>query len=395
MSPQPRAWSRRGDRGRRRDIRGGAGRVVAGLASVALAAALGLCGALASCGDAVLTPIVARPGAGLGGAAGQSPTGGASGAAGAGGRGVAPADCPDALVGFATLMGGTDGGGAATPSVVTTAEQLTTLAGQEAPAVIHLAATLDLSAQVRVRSNKTILGMTPTAGLRGSGLNLTGSQNVIIRNIAIAKAVDVDAIQVQQARRIWIDHCDLSSDLDSEKGTYDGLVDITRASDAVTVSWNVLRDHFDVSLVGHSSTNADEDTGHLTVTFHHNAFVNMTGAAPRVRFGTVHVFNNVYRGSVVAGKTNMYGIGAQLGAIVRIENNVFDQMGIPISTNYEGEAPGAVDATGNMYVDGSDARNEITTAPAVWTPPYPFTADSAAGTPVLVDACAGVGHLKL
>ena len=80
---------------------------------------------------------------------------------------------------------------------------------------------------------------------------------------------------------------------------------------------------------------------------------------------------------------------------MRVEANVFDRMGIPISTNYEGEAPGTVQAIANRYLDGSDARNEITTAPATWSPPYPFVADSADGTPVLVDACAGVGRLNL
>lgn len=47
---------------------------------------------------------------------------------------------------------------------------------------------------------------------------------------------------------------------------YDGLCDVTHASDWVTISNTYFHDHYKVSLVGHSDSNADEDTGHLTGT---------------------------------------------------------------------------------------------------------------------------------
>src|SRR5262249_12000335 len=148
-----------------------------------------------------------------------------------------------------------------------------------------------------VASDKTIEGVGKTGLLTGGGLRVKEAHNVIFRNLSVAKAVGTDAIQLQTATNVWIDHCDLSSDLDHDKDYYDGLVDITHASEYITVSWTRFHDHFHASLVGHSNA-ADavaEDTGHLKVTYHHNLFDNTQSELPRVRFGQVHIFNNHYR----------------------------------------------------------------------------------------------------
>jgi pectate lyase len=54
-------------------------------------------------------------------------------------------------------------------------------------------------------------------------------ENVIIRNIAIAKvlAENGDAIGVQKSTNVWIDHVDVSSDQDHDKDYYDGLLDVS------------------------------------------------------------------------------------------------------------------------------------------------------------------------
>jgi pectate lyase len=52
-----------------------------------------------------------------------------------------------------------------------------------------------------------------------------------------------DGITVEASTNVWIDHCELSSDLDHGKDYYDGLVDITHGSDWVTVSNSYLHDH--------------------------------------------------------------------------------------------------------------------------------------------------------
>lgn len=57
-----------------------------------------------------------------------------------------------------------------------------------------------------------------------------------------AKSGDVIALDL--ATNVWIDHCELSSiGLVGSKDDYDGLLDITHASDAVTVSWTKFLNH--------------------------------------------------------------------------------------------------------------------------------------------------------
>lgn len=57
-----------------------------------------------------------------------------------------------------------------------------------------------------------------------------------------------DAIGLQKSSNIWVDHCDLSSDLSHDKDYYDGLLDITHAVDRVTVSYNKFSNHVSYRL---------------------------------------------------------------------------------------------------------------------------------------------------
>lgn len=74
----------------------------------------------------------------------------------------------------------------------------------------------------------------------------------------------------------------------------DGQVDIIRAADWITVSWNYFHDHWKSSLVGNSDALRDVDEGHLHVTYHHNHWRNEGTRGPAGRFGHQHVYNNLY-----------------------------------------------------------------------------------------------------
>jgi pectate lyase len=305
-----------------------------------------------------------------------------------------PAECPTSLIGFATLGGGTTGG-SGEPVEVTTREAFAEQAARIEPVVIHVRGMIELLEQTDVASNKTILGIGATAGFYGKGLDLNGAENVIIRNLTISKAIDADAITLQQSRRIWIDHCDLFSDrLSSDVDFYDGLVDVTHASEFVTVSWTRFHDHYKTTLVGHSANNADEDLDHLTVTYHHNAFVDLqTGV--RVRFGTVHAFNNYFRNVVE------FGIVSQMEAAVLVDNNVFENVAIDnsayraITTVYMDPIEGQARSEKNLFRNSGETNISMTTT---WSPTsptliYPYTPDSPESVGALVQACAGVGKL--
>lgn len=66
-----------------------------------------------------------------------------------------------------------------------------------------------------------------------------------MRNLKISKVLgeNGDAIGLNRATNVWVDHCDLSGDLETEKDDYDGLFDVAQASDWVTISYSYLHNH--------------------------------------------------------------------------------------------------------------------------------------------------------
>jgi pectate lyase len=208
--------------------------------------------------------------------------------------------------------------------------------------------------------------------------------NVIFRNLKISYATGTDAIGVQNAQHIWIDHNELWSDRAHDIDYYDGLVDITHATDYVTVSWNKIHDHWKTSLVGHDDGNAAEDTGHLTVTYHHNEFYNDDARLPSIRFGTAHIFNNYYHDDVNA-------VHSRMGAQVLVEGNQFTNVTTPIKTTTLSIQDGYAVERNNIFT-GCGPLN-ITQVGSFTNPPYPYTLDPASSVAALVTANAGTGHL--
>jgi pectate lyase len=323
-----------------------------------------------------------------------------------------PIPCPDEILGFATTNGGTTGGGGLTPLVVNASDsdafaKLSTYANEKMPGplVIELVGMVAFPGpddsgsseqQIRVSSEKTIVGSGAASGLTGGGLNLTGSDNVIIKNLVISKALGTDAISLNQSTHVWIDHCDLSSDRGADADTYDGLVDITRASDLVTVSWTRYHDHDDTGIIGHSDSNAAQDTGFLHVTYHHDLFTNVT-AGPRVRFGSVHLFNDYFEG------IGYYGVASTMGALVMVDDSYFKNIpspvdpampGWPLTTTLPDSAEPGYFWPVNNLTDSTDGGNNLSTLAMQWTPPYPYTPDSVTSVPALVAACAGTGKIS-
>ncbi|KAK6076135.1 pectate lyase [Seiridium cupressi] len=221
-------------------------------------------------------------------------------------------------LGYCTENGGTTGGASGETVTVTTVDDLTTYAESDDPYTIIVSGALSGAAKIRVGSDKTIYGESGSS-LEGVGLYVKGVSNVILRNLKISSvlAENGDAIGIQAASNVWVDHCDLSSDLDHDKDYYDGLLDVTHASEWVTISNTYLHDHWKASLVGHSDSNADEDTGTLHVTYANNYFSNINSRQPSVRFGTVHIINNLWEGAIGTG------VNTRMGAQVFIQSSAF------------------------------------------------------------------------
>jgi pectate lyase len=238
--------------------------------------------------------------------------------------------------GFAALGAGTTGGAAGETVTVTTTAALAQYAGAEKPLVIKVSGLLTVSGQIKVAANKTIVGVGSGSGLTGGGLNVRNVKNVIIANLTISKAKGTDAVSVFGSNHVLVTHNDFSSDRMHGKDFYDGLVDITQGSDDVTVSFNRFHDHFKVVLIGHSDDNGALDTGKLHVTLHHNSFTDVGSRLPSLRFGTGHVYNNVFT------NVETSAIHSRMGAVILAQNNVFTKVKNAYVTNADSKEPGTI-----------------------------------------------------
>ena len=207
--------------------------------------------------------------------------------------------------------------------------------------------------RMRVGSNTTIVGVGKKSSLRGVWLDIRGSStvnatNVIVRNLTFLDTADCfptwsptdgtlgswnalyDSISLRNADHVWIDHNTFedrdTADQDQPDyfgvlfQTHDGAVDITNASDLVTVSFNRFHNHAKVMLIG-SSDGAVADRGKLRTTVHHNLFDDIGERAPRVRFGQVHVYNNYY--VIEHNPRHGYSWGVGIESAIYAENNFF------------------------------------------------------------------------
>jgi pectate lyase len=307
------------------------------------------------------------------------------------------------IIGFATLGGGTTGGSGGATTTVSNATDLEAALNQSVPLVVQIDGTISIST-VDSKPNKTIIGLGSNATIHGN-LKLTHTSNIIVRNITFDGSND-DNITVQNSERIWIDHCTFIV-------AGDGELDITHASEWVTVSWckfyyTVNSGHNFVNLIGHDDDNAAEDTGHLHMTWHHNWWSTLCiERMPRVRFGQVHSFNNYFNASVDGIVTNSYCVRAAIGSQLFIENNFFENVHTPwkVYITPAGGPDGLILATNNNvgFLDtsfgvtwGTTTTNSDHTIDvmvpgtnAVFTPPYSFQLESASIIPGIVTNNAG------
>jgi pectate lyase len=200
--------------------------------------------------------------------------------------------------------------------------------------------------KISVGSNTTIIGINGGRLDHGS-LVLTNVSNIIVRNLEITDAADCfpawdptdgatgnwnslyDLVSLSGATNVWLDHNTFSdgNNHDSAQPLYfgrpyqvhDGATDFIRGSDLITVSYNDYYDHDKTMLIGSTDT-PGADVGKLRVTVHHNRFGNVLQRAPRVRFGQVDVYNNLY---IATDDAYEYSLGVGVDSSIYAENNYF------------------------------------------------------------------------
>jgi len=223
---------------------------------------------------------------------------------------------------------------------------------------------------VDVGSNVTLYGypgVTITQPSKGSGIKISGSKNVIIRNISVqgVGAVDEDdedCLQINhEAKNIWIDHVHVYDG-------HDGNMDIVNQSDYITVSWSKFtytsksKNHQFSNLFGNSDSKT-ADANALKITVHHNWWGDgVKERMPRVRFGQVHVVNNLYTSSAAS-----YCVRAGMKANIRVESNVFIGVKNPLDYNNQSKEDAKVSMINNYYEKTSGNTTGQGTA---FTPPY-------------------------
>lgn len=265
---------------------------------------------------------------------------------------------------------------------------------------------------LRIPSHTTLIGAVPGAGFAGGMLLLEKVQQVILRQLHFSDAYDLfpaweprdnghgewnseyDNVSLRGARHVWVDHCSFD---DGERPDHleasafgrpiqrhDGLLDITRQSDLVTVSWNRFRQHDKTMLIGAGDTQT-ADAGTLRVTLHHNLWEDVKERAPRVRFGQVHVLNNLYLARRDGPYAQGYSIGLGQGSALISEANVWEGEPTRLLRALKGqrfEDRGSllngtpVDPLALLRAAQPDAP---AIQPAGWTPPYTLRAEPAAG----------------
>ncbi|CAE6475392.1 unnamed protein product [Rhizoctonia solani] len=280
----------------------------------------------------------------------------------------------NANVGYATLSGGTTGGGSAAPVTVTTLAALKTAVTGNTAKVIIVSGIITGNEVVKVGANTSLLGKSG-ATLTGVGLRVIDVSNVIIRNLKINKVLAGagDAIGIQAANRVWVDSVELWSDRDHDKDYYDGLLDITHGVYAATVTNSYLHDHWKASLVGHSDSNESEDKA-IQVTYAFNKWYNLNSRTPSFRFGHGHIYNNYFL-------SNNDGINTRVGAELLVQNNVFESVGKPLYSTDNGYA----NASGNDF--GGASSTALTTT---WNSVgYSYTLTATASVKSYVNANAG------
>ena len=181
----------------------------------------------------------------------------------------------------------------------------------------------DDSSVFKLPSNCTVYGEGCTII---GGFEIKEQENVIIQNINFGLADrdefddEHDCMVIHKSHHVWVDHCNFTK-------SPDGLLDIKREASFVTISWCVFgKDHHKTMLIGHDDDH-DNDEGKLKVTIHHCWYKGQT-RNPRVRYGVVHVVNNLYDNNKVVG------IGAAYHSTVHSEKNYFYKSAKPYDNDY-------------------------------------------------------------
>ena len=302
---------------------------------------------------------------------------------------AAPAWATATADGFASVnalgQNGTYGGRDGQIVTVRTLADLEKYATASEPYVIVVAATITMDPvgkEIKVQSNKTIVGSGTSGQIVGGGFFLgSGVHNVIIRNLTIRDAYqgvwndkehDFDAIQMDGAHHVWIDHNDL-------RHMADGLIDVRKDSTYVTVSWNKLSQDNKAFGIGWTENVVTD------ITIHHNWIRETEQRNPSTdNAAHAHLYNNFLEDAAGTDINSSYGNYSRGATRMVLENSYFQGFKNPVIK----DSTASIVQKGNTFV-GTSGRNE--SGGTAFDPKtyYAYTLDKTADVPALLKS--GVG----
>lgn len=302
---------------------------------------------------------------------------------------AAPAWATATADGFASVntlgQNGTYGGRDGQIVTVRTQADLEKYATAAEPYVIVVAAAITMSPvgkEIKVASDKTIVGSGTSGHIVGGGFFLgEGVHNVIIRNLTIRDAYqgiwndkdhDYDAVQMDGAHHVWIDHNDL-------RNMADGLIDVRKDSTNVTVSWNELSNNNKTFGIGWTENLVTD------ITVHHNWFRETEQRNPSTdNCAHAHLYNNFLEDVPNTSINSSYGNYSRGSTRMVLENSYFQGMKNPVIK----DATATIVQRGNVF-SGTSGRNE--SGGTAFDPKayYAYTPDSAANVPSLLKSGTG------
>ena len=220
------------------------------------------------------------------------------------------------------------------------------------PCVQHT--LLAQTVEIKKKSDITIVGADGSAANFGIHI-ASSSSNIIIRNMTIglppgggdSDMISLEGMSGGVPTDIWIDHNELFSSMADCAGagdtSFDGMIDIKKGADNVTISYNYMHDHHKVSLNGYT----DDDSAVRHVTFHHNLFENVGSRTPLQRHGYSHVLNNYLYQVLVSG------INVRMGGYSLVEANYFETVLNPVTAR-DSSAIGYWDLRNNNLASKAD-----------------------------------------
>ncbi len=284
---------------------------------------------------------------------------------------------PEGLVGYASVTTDagdgytiTGGAGASAANTVTIASYADLVAkkdllSSDEPKIITISGTIStkdnanplLSEKYTIGSNSTIYGDTSSQGRLQNIEFVVEGENVIIRNMMFGEVISWDgytksgaddALSLNGATHVWVDHCEFQShltpqDLDGNEITsghnyystdenwakdfYDGLLDIKNGSTWITISNCYFHDHWKACLCASGDDGPDKNTTtgatdeDMRVTFYHNYWKNINARMPLFRYGTGHIYDCYFDAGTQGGSASCINVRA--GSKLYIEGNNF------------------------------------------------------------------------